>query len=122
MTLPIITELKTKEQFKKCLIDNPGVVIIKFGASWCNPCKVIEDDVKTYFSEMPDNIQCMNIDVDESIEVYGFLKTKKMINGIPALLAYYAGNHNYIPDEFVNGTDKNELKIFFDTCLEEAGN
>ena len=96
----------------------PGVLILKFGASWCEPCKIIENDVKTYFSEMPGNVQCVNIDIDESVEIYGFLKTKKMVKGIPALLAYYEGNNNYIPDEFVNGTDKKELKYFFDTCLD----
>lgn len=122
MSLPIITNLKTKEQFKFLLSENPGVIIIKFEASWCEPCKIIKDDVKTYFSKMPSNVQCVIVDVDESIEIYGFLKTKKMVKGIPALLAYYEGNYNYIPDEFVSGTDKNELKMFFDTCLEEAGN
>lgn len=120
MTLTYITEIKSVNDFRMHLQTNPGVFIIKFGADWCKPCKIIENDVLDYFSKMPDNVKCAIIDVDESIELYGFLKKKKMVNGIPALLAYYQGNQDYIPDEFVSGTDKDQLSYFFNTCLQNA--
>lgn len=120
MPLPTITKINDKRHFQKLLEDNPGVFIIKFGATWCGPCKKIEKDVEEYVNGMPMNVQCAIVDVDECMEVYGFLRTKKMVKAIPALLAYYNGNTSYIPDEFVCSSDKKDVQFFFDTCLEEA--
>lgn len=120
MGLPIITKINGRKHFQELLDTNPGVLIIKFGATWCGPCKVIEKDVEDYFQKMPDNIQCAMIDVDENIDLYGFLKTKKMVKGIPAILGYYQENTHYAPDEFISGTNKNDLDYFFTTCLEKA--
>jgi len=113
---PIITKLETLVDFQKLLIDNPGVVILKFGAEWCGPCKTIEPTVDKWYSIMPENVQCCKIDVDESFEVYGFLKSKRRINGIPAILAYKKGNINYIPDDMTAGADMNQTNAFFKRC------
>lgn len=120
MGLPIITKIENRKKFLDYLDKNPGVFVIKFGAPWCEPCKIIEDKVHEYFNNMPNNVQCANINIDECLDVYGFLKTKKMVKGIPALLAYYKGNIHYIPDEFIDGTKDEDLKFFFTTVLEEA--
>jgi hypothetical protein len=69
--------------------------------------------------KMPNTIQCVMVDIDQSIEIYGFLKTKKMLNGIPAILAYYAGNLNYIPEDAVIGADPTQITLFFERCLEQ---
>jgi thiol-disulfide isomerase/thioredoxin len=121
MALPILTELTSKTHFKQLLEENPGVLIIKFGAEWCGPCKKIEHHVKTRMGQMPDKVQSMIIDVDESIEVYSFLKSKKMVNGIPTILAYYQGNTNYIPDDVVVGADVPQVDALFKRCLEQLG-
>ena len=120
MPLPVITKINGKTHFQQLLESNPGVFIIKFGATWCEPCKKIEKDVEEHVSNMPTNVQCAVVDVDECIELYGFLRTKKMVKTIPALLAYYKENDSYIPDEFVSSSDKKDVKMFFDTCLGEA--
>jgi len=113
---PVITKLESLVEFQKLLIDNPGVVIIKFGAEWCGPCKMIEPLVAQWYSIMPENVQCCKIDVDESFEVYGFLKSKRRINGIPAILAYRKGNINYIPDDMIAGSDAGQNNAFFKRC------
>jgi thiol-disulfide isomerase/thioredoxin len=120
MSLPIITKFTNFQALKDVLSENPGVVIVKFGATWCKPCAMIEDVVEEFFKRMPDNVQIAKIDIDESIGLYGFLKTKKVVNGVPCLLAYYQGNEHHIPDEFVSGTDKLQLREFFLTCYDEA--
>ena len=117
---PIIHEIASLQAFKDLLTANTGVVIIKFGAEWCGPCQMIADQVHRSFTLMPDNVQCVIVDVDESFEVYAFLKNKRMINGIPAILAYYAGNTNYVPDDSVAGADPSGVNAFFDRQYRKA--
>jgi thiol-disulfide isomerase/thioredoxin len=114
VSLPILTELPNKVAFQQALESNPGVIIIKFGAEWCGPCKKIEEHVKILMNSMPGNVQSYIIDIDESLEVYSFLKKKKMINGIPAILAYYSENTSYIPDDMVIGADAVKINEFFE--------
>jgi thiol-disulfide isomerase/thioredoxin len=116
----IITSLENLNSMLKCLQDNPGVFIIKLGAEWCGPCKKIESLVTQCMQQAPANVQCAIIDVDESLEIYSFLKTKRVINGIPAILGYYKGNLNYIPDDLVIGSDQNKVISFFQRCYKEA--
>ena len=42
MSNPIITNIKTANDLSDHLEINPGIVIIKLGATWCQPCKKIE--------------------------------------------------------------------------------
>lgn len=118
MVLPIITHYENRAEFLASLNNNPGAIIVKFGADWCGPCKLIEDDVHHYFNSMPDTIQCAIIDADKSFDLFAFLKSKKIIKGIPTLLCYYKGNVHYAPDDVVAGADKIELKLFMERCLD----
>ena len=108
----------SKEEFAKQLQDNQGLLIIKFGAEWCGPCKRVDPLIYSYFAEIQGpEVQCAIIDIDESFEIYAFLKSKKMVNGVPAILAYRKGNITYIPDESVVGADENQIHLFFERCL-----
>lgn len=118
MPLPIITDLINRQQFAELLLSNPGLIIIKFGADWCGPCKLIEQDVLSAFSSMPDTVQCVIVDIDKSVDLYAFLKTKRMVNGVPVILCYKKGNTRFVPDEAISGPDKVKLHQFFDSCLE----
>lgn len=117
MPLPILTELTNKQHFQHLLETNPGALIIKFGAEWCTPCKQIEPHVQDIMQKLPDQIQSMIIDVDEWFEVYAFLKTKKMVNGIPVILCYYKGNVSYIPDEVVIGANVSQINQLFQNAV-----
>jgi len=117
--LPIIYQIKTLDDFSNLLKQNPGLIFIKFGAEWCGPCKEIAPLIDHAFSQMPETVQCCIIDIDDSVQLYGFLKTKKMVNGIPVVLCYYKGNTNYIPDDIQIGSDFNEANAFFARCMEQ---
>jgi len=118
MPLPVIKEIHSRNHFLEIIQDNPGVIIIKFGAKWCGPCKLIEKDLENTFAIMPNNVQCMNIDVDICPDVYSFLRSKRVVNGIPAILCYRKGNISYIPDDMVIGADKNAIRDFFARIVE----
>ena len=121
MSRSIITQIDTLKEFQELAsTQNPGVFVVKFGAEWCGPCKKIEPLVDECMSKMPDNVQCAVIDVDESFEVYAFFKNKRILNGIPAIVAYYAGNSSYVPDQVVVGSDPNQVVQFFGQVVNRA--
>jgi len=96
------------------------MIIIKFTADWCGPCQGIKCLVKELVEELPDSIKFYEIDIDESLELYAKFKSKKMVNGIPAILGFKGGEkeHWYIADDSVLGGNKEEIKKFFLRCKE----
>lgn len=122
MRPPLITEIKNMNQLMDILTKNPGVVIIKFGAEWCGPCKLVNSLIHDCINKMPDNVQCAVIDIDISFEIYAFLKKKRIVNGVPVILAYHKDNSNitYVPSDLVIGADKPKIIDFFNRCISKA--
>ena len=116
MSKEIISEIANRDAFFTLLQHNPGLIILKLGSSWCQPCKLIEKPVHGFFASSPPEVVCADIDVDKSFDFYSFLKSKKMVNGIPVLLCYKKGNNTYIPDDSITGADPNGLHQFFTRC------
>ena len=112
----IINAFSNREEFIGILKINPGLVIIKLGATWCGPCKQIAHIVEAFFASSPPNVICADIDVDESIDLYSYLKQKRMVNGIPVMLMYKRGNVSFVPDDSVTGSDPAHLDAFFKRC------
>lgn len=116
--LPVLTSIASYDEFQSILQRNPGVIIIKMGATWCEPCKVIEPLVKQWFSKMPGNVQCYSLDVDDNFQIFGQFKKKKLVKGVPALFAYYIENEDCLPDDFVSGSDHTQVNMFFERCAD----
>ena len=116
MSKQIISEIANRDAFFLLLQNNPGLIIIKLGATWCGPCKLIENSVHGFFASSPPEVVCADIDVDKSFDFYSFLKSKKMVNVIPVLLCYKKNNATYIPDDIITGSDANGLHQFFTRC------
>lgn len=115
---PIITNIRDIDHFKYILANNPGVVILKFGATWCQPCIVSRPLVHNWFKQMPNRVQIVDLDVDKSSVFYSFMKSKKMVSGIPTILCYIKGNVSHIPDESQVGSSADAINAFFNQCLE----
>jgi thioredoxin 1 len=116
MSKQVISEIANREAFLTLLQNNPGLILLKLGAEWCGPCKTIKSVVDGFFASSPPEVVCGDIDVDKSFDFYSFLKSKKMVNGIPVILCYKKGNATYIPDDMITGSDQNQLHYFFLRC------
>ena len=116
----IVTELDGIPAVTQMLQNSPGMVIVKFGATWCGPCKQIAQQVHSLMHQITavysGKVICCDIDIDESFEVYAFLKSKKMVNGIPAILTWDAGNVTFIPSDSAIGSNVNEINLLFSRC------
>jgi len=115
---PYIEDVPSVERFQEILASNPGLVIVKFGATWCGPCQSIDPDIQFMYSKMPTTVQCVKIDIDKNKEIYSFLRNKRMINGVPALLCYVKGNENVVPDDIIIGANRDKIYAFFDRCFQ----
>ena len=112
----IITHLPSVEAFYHILQHNSGLVLIKFTADWCGPCKRIKPAVDAFFAQSPDSVICMSLKIEENMEIYTYLKKKQMVAGIPTILAYKKGNTNFMSDACVIGSDARQLHEFMKTC------
>jgi thiol-disulfide isomerase/thioredoxin len=114
--------ISNKTEFLQVIKDNNKTVVFKFSADWCGPCKKISPDIDLFKESILNNkdIVWFDIDVDNSIEVFGMLKTKRIVNGVPAVLVYFKENNTIYPDEFVLGTTKDDLYDLFSKILGSA--
>ena len=123
--MPIINqEIESIDDFKNILNSaktSKQVVVLKFTANWCKPCKIAKPFIDAEISNMSKNILFYSIDIDEQLDIYIKLKSKKMLNGIPSLIAWYPNNKNietewYIVDNSISGSNQIEIKQFFNDC------
>jgi thiol-disulfide isomerase/thioredoxin len=115
----ILTEIGKPEEFGESLKENPGFIIVKFGATWCKPCQKIEAQVHNWMHSLPKNVTCYIIDIDECFELYAHFKSKKMVNGIPTIMAWKKGNIHIAPDHVVASSKADEVDYFFNCCLKD---
>ena len=115
----VVTSM-TKAEFIEALQNNKGAVVIKFGAEWCGPCKQIEGLVYECMGKMPTEILCAVLDIDDdgAFDLYAFLKSKRMVNGVPVLLCYKKGNLTWVPDDVVVGANVDGIKAMFQKCVD----
>ena len=116
MPLSPITTLENLVEFRDILASNPGLVVLKLSADWCAPCKRIRPEMEVGLANLPSNVQPVLIDIDESLEIFSYLKNKKRVNGIPAILCWKRGNVSDIPDDVVLGADVGQVQGFFQRC------
>lgn len=109
-----------RKTFQNMVQENQGLLILKFGATWCEPCKRIEPIVEKRFTELSlynhHQVTCAMIDIDDNFDLYAFLKTRKVVKSIPAIVCYLPDNETVYPDDIVNTSDEKEVNAFFDRC------
>ena len=99
----------TRQQYNNIISTKTKPLFVKFTAGWCGPCKKIKPIVDAFLTdEIKSKINYLEIDIDNSIDVYSFMKSKKQLNGIPTLFYYETNNRTFAPDLSVStgSTDK----------------
>ena len=67
------------------------MVIIKFGSVNCAPrkkIKVMAEQQMEHLEKHYDRLKCINISIDESMQLYGELKRRRIVNGVPVIVVY----------------------------------
>ena len=62
-----VVYINTEEEFDK-LKESDKLLLVKFGASWCGPCKQIKPHLEKISESESENIIVVDIDVDEASE------------------------------------------------------
>lgn len=73
--------------FRKSVVEQPALVVVKFGAEWCGPCRMLDPELSQLGRSLGGLADVVRIDVDEHPELarhYG-------VSGIPRLMIFYHG-------------------------------
>ena len=106
-----------RHTFIEYIRNNKNTVYVRFTASWCNPCQVIKPTIDKWFKHLEENpdYTCITIDIDENIDLFAMLKTRKMVTGIPTILCYNSECDSFVPTDSVSGTHISEINNFFES-------
>ena len=75
-----------KNEFN-ALIDEKGVVLVDFFATWCGPCKMLAPELEKLADAMKDEAKVAKIDVDQEQS----LAQEYKIMSVPSLLIFKDG-------------------------------
>jgi len=99
--------------------------IIKFGAPWCAPCRKIKPMADATMLKLVEDhgerVVCVDICIDDDLELYAELKRRRVVRGVPSILAYRGTDMQepwYQPMDSVSGADEAKISEFFDRCKE----
>ena len=67
--------------------DASSVVVVKFGASWCPPCRRIAPAFEQFAQE--ENVKCVSVDIDK--EELGAIAAQSGVSKIPTFAVFRAG-------------------------------
>jgi thioredoxin 1 len=67
-------------------ISSTGICLVKFGATWCSPCKMLKKTLDSILPEFPE-IQSQDVDVDD----YPELSKEYKIKSVPTVILFKDG-------------------------------
>ena len=97
--------------FNKILEEN-NVVVAKFEADWCNPCKAMKPIIESVTNQFDGKVKVLSIDVEEEPD----LATKYKIRNIPTILYFKGGE---LKDKSVGAISETELINRINNLIEQ---
>ena len=113
LSISLMPSSVSREDFQLFIANKQKPLVVKFTADWCGPCKRIKPVVDEQVKILDDKIIYMEIDVDESFDVYATMKSKRMLSGIPTLMFYALDNKEFYPSLTTTGGNIDTVKGFF---------
>ena len=113
LSISLMPSSVSSEDFQLFIANEQKPLVVKFTADWCGPCKRIKPVVDEQVKILDDKIIYMEIDVDESFDVYATMKSKRMLSGIPTLMFYALDNKEFYPSLTTTGGNIDTVKGFF---------
>lgn len=80
--------INTKEQFTEEVLNNKGLVLVDFYATWCGPCMMLAPTIDEISEEYKDKVEVVKVNIDDNQE----LAIKYNIMSIPTLALFKEGN------------------------------
>ena len=99
----------TLEEFQNILNDNKSVVC-KIGATWCQPCHVLDNTLEEVKKAYCDKVMFLNLDSEEDEEVVTSLR----VRNVPTMLYYKDGEAK---SKTVGAISKDEIKSHIEEIL-----
>lgn len=76
-----------KKTFIERLKSHPRPIVVDVWATWCNPCRAIEPDMRRLTQQYKDRVDVWKVNVDEEKEIARLLG----VRGIPTLIIFNSG-------------------------------
>lgn len=77
----------SEASFTKDVLEASQPVLVDFTAIWCNPCKLLEPEVKKLAQEWGTKVKVFKLDVDNSPD----LAMQYQVMGVPTLMMFVDG-------------------------------
>ena len=97
--------------FNKILEEN-SIVVTKFGATWCGPCKTMEPIIESVANQLGNKVKVMSIDVEDEPD----LATKYKIRNVPTILYFKNGE---LKDKSVGAMAESDLINRINNLIEQ---
>lgn len=84
---PQQTEPPDDDWFQRTVVDQPGLVVVKFGAEWCGPCRMLDPELTRLANSLGSRGSVVRINVDQHRDLarhYG-------VSSIPRLFVFDHG-------------------------------
>ena len=109
----IVSKMNSLEEFEQFVRKNK-YVIVKAGAGWCKPCKLLADFMEHILKLMPNNIAIANVDIDKTPSI----KRKLRIQSVPFLCNYINGQ----PMDITVGYKEESIIKFLEKTVQRTNN
>lgn len=96
-----------EKDFEEDVLNNQGVVCVKFYASWCGPCRMLSNVMEDMQDAKYDSIKVVEINVDNAQR----LSSRLGIMSVPTMLFY---DHGALVESVVGFRNATQLSELFD--------
>jgi thioredoxin 1 len=95
----------TEATFQADVANETRPVLVKFGATWCGPCKTMDKALETYATSSSGDVKIVRIDVDSNPD----LARHYRVSSIPHTFLFKQG---MVVADVVGGMDANEINTW----------